>query len=126
MLEVDTVLRGEVDLGHGDQLALNLAGACREAELGHIAQSRRLAPPGIAYFVPDVKRRATRHTRGGSWLILCLTPPALDCFHGTKHSSSGQASAAGRPLVVYDRYRFCYALFSREFIAVPDDRKGQI
>src|SRR6185312_2694601 len=34
--------------------------------------------------------------------------------------------AGGKPLVVLNLYRCGMALFSREFIAVPDDRKGQI
>ena len=84
VLEVNGVLRGEVDLRDGDQFAFHLARAAGKTELGHVPQPGGLAPAGIADLVLNVERRAACHTRGGSWLILCVAPPALDCFHARK------------------------------------------
>jgi hypothetical protein len=84
VLEIDAVLGGEGDLGHGDQLAFDLAGARRELELGHVAKPWRLAPPGIADLVPYIERRTACHATGGPRLVLRAAPPTLDCFHGSK------------------------------------------
>ena len=84
VLEVDAVLGGEGDLGHGDQLAFDLAGALARTELGHVAQPGRLAPSGVADLVPNIERRTACHATGGPRLVLRAAPPTLDCFHGSK------------------------------------------
>jgi hypothetical protein len=84
MLEVEGVLRMEVDLSDRDQLALDLAGAAGEPELGHVAQPRRLAPAGVADLVPLIERGAARLAARGSRLVLRLAPLALNHFHAGK------------------------------------------
>src|SRR6202007_2656695 len=74
----------------------------------------------------SIERRAASNACGGSWLILCLAPPAKDCFHGHEN-----IAVTARPSPVGSCWFLTgivcgMALFSREFIAVPDDRKGQI
>src|SRR5450756_2635730 len=47
VLEEDGVLWRESDLRDRDELPLYLAAACREAELGHVLEPGRLAPPRV-------------------------------------------------------------------------------
>jgi hypothetical protein len=84
MLEVDAVLRMEVDLGDRDKLAFDLAGAAGELELRHVAQSGRLAPSGVADPVFLVERSTAGLATGGAGLVLRMAPPALDHFHARK------------------------------------------
>src|SRR6266542_2103531 len=84
MLEVDAVLRVEADLSDRDELALDLAGAAGEPELGHVAQPGSVAPAGIANLVPLVERGAARLAARGARLVLGPAPLALDHFHARK------------------------------------------
>src|SRR6476619_1098231 len=86
MLEVHAILRMEVDLGDRNEFALDLAGTAREPELGHVAQSGRLAPAGIADFVSLVERSTARLAARGARLVLCLAPLALNHFHAGKRA----------------------------------------
>jgi len=73
VLEVDALAGAERDVDERDDLALDLAGAVAEAELGHVAQARRLASARFADQVLDVERRlvsevgASRLPNGARW-----------------------------------------------------------
>src|SRR6516165_12532818 len=84
MLEVQAVLRVEVDLRHRHELAFDLAGAAGEPEFGHIAQPGRFPPAGVTDLVPLVERRAAGLATGGARLVLGVAPLALDHFHARK------------------------------------------
>src|SRR5262249_19585674 len=125
VLEVEAVLGVEVDLSDRDELALDLAGAAGEPELGHVAQPGCLTPAGIADLVSLVERSPARLAAPGTRLVLGLAPLALNHFHARKIAGQGRCTTpymaiAGGGIVS------AMALLGREFIAVPDDRKGQI
>src|SRR5205807_5976730 len=81
VLEEHGVAGTEVDLGDRHQLALDLAGAVGEAELGHVAQSRGFTPAGVRNLVAFVLGRATGQTADGAWRILRPAPLTLDPIH---------------------------------------------
>ena len=64
----------------------------REAELGHVAQPRRLAPARVADHVAGVQRRAAGGAAGGARLVLAMAPLALDQVHDAEASTA----ASGR------------------------------
>jgi hypothetical protein len=81
MLEEDRVPLGQRHLGDGHQLTLDLAGGVREPELGHVPQPRRLGPAGVGDEVLLVERSAALEAACSVWLVLSLTPLALDPVH---------------------------------------------
>jgi hypothetical protein len=86
VLEEHRVALGQAEFGHRHQLTLDLAGAVGEAELGHVTQSRRLAPARVGDPVPLVQRRATGQAAGVARRILATTPVAFDPIHSVLHS----------------------------------------
>ena len=82
VLEEHPVALGQVDLGHRHQLALDLAGAVGEPELGHVPEPGRLLPPRVADQVAGVERRPARRTGRLADVVLGLAPLALDAVHG--------------------------------------------
>src|SRR5580698_9066513 len=96
MLEEDRVPLGQCQFGHGHQFALDLAGAVREAEFGHVPQPRRLGPARVGDEVSLVERRAAGSTASSVRLVLSLAPLALDPVHFWA-SLSGNAAASSPP-----------------------------
>src|ERR1700691_29028 len=82
VLEIRAILWRKVDFRDGHQFPLDLACARRKPELGHVPQSRGLAPSRVAHPVPLVKRGAAGLAACGAGLVLGVTPPTLDQFHG--------------------------------------------
>src|SRR2546423_26982 len=87
MLKIDRIPLRQVHLGHRHDLALYLASAIAEANLGHIADARCFPPPRLADHILDVQRRATSPTTSSIRLVLTVTPLTHDPLQGI-HSRS--------------------------------------
>ncbi len=98
VLEEHPVALAQVELGHRDQLALDLAGAVGEPELGHVLEPGRFLPPGVADQVAGVEGRTAGRAGGLSGVVLGFAPLTLDPVHGAGryHRRGGETKSGGR------------------------------
>ena len=82
VLEEHPVALGQVELGYGDELAFDLAGAVGEPELGHVPEPGRLLPAGVADEVAGVQGGTAGGAGGLPSVVLGFAPLALDPVHG--------------------------------------------
>ncbi len=81
VLEEHRVARGQSQLRHRDDCAVDLTGRVGETETGEIPELGHLGPAGIGDLVLLVERGTTRGAGGLSRLALGLAPLALDQVH---------------------------------------------
>src|SRR5438132_10559335 len=62
MLEEDRIALSKINLSHRHYLSLDLASAQSEVNLGHVADTRRLAPARFADQILNVQRRTASPT----------------------------------------------------------------
>src|SRR5207237_7834689 len=89
------------------QFALDLAGTVREAEFGHVTQTRSFPPSGVGNPVPLVQWGSTGKTADVARWVLATTPLTLDPVHSVLRSPVGpqparldQVEASKRDVVV--------------------------
>src|SRR5215469_15752352 len=99
MLEEHRVTRGESKLGDRDDLALDLTGGVRKAELRHVAQPRCFGPPGVRDHVLLVERGAAGAAASPLRRVLSLAPLTFDPVHPGRPFCSGASSPMPRSRV---------------------------
>src|SRR5260370_36841433 len=78
MLKIDGVAMAQVDLGHGHDFSLHLAGAGVELKLGHVPEPWRFPPARLAHQAANIQRSPARAASERGLLVHSLAPLALN------------------------------------------------